>query len=266
MARLAARGAELEVSVEGAGTPLLCLHETGTGAAAWRPLAAALGDRWQLIAPDRRGWAGSLPPPDYRATTVEEQAEDAVAVLESLNAAPALLCGAGLGAVAALDLLIGRPELALGAVLIEPPLLAFSAAATERLSADRVALSAAVQEGGPAAAVELCLSGALEALAPGTGRLAPELTAPARESPAALFAELGAVPGWSIPGREIAGSRLPARVVVSAGTPPLVREASESLAGRLGAAELRRLDGQGPAHLDAPGELAGLLAEISPGA
>lgn len=243
---------------------VFCLHETGAGPEEWRGLEDALGGTAQLIAHRRFGWREETPG-DYRATTVGEQAEDAVAVLEALDA-PALLCGAGLGAVVALDLMLTRPDLALGAVLVEPPLLAFSAAATERLSADRVALRAAIEEGGPGAAAELCLSGALEGLSPGTGRIPPELSAPAREHPAALFAELGAVPGWSIPGREMAASRLPARVVVSTGTPPLVREASESLAARLGAAELRAFEGEGPAQLDAPGELAGLIAEISSGA
>ena len=266
MPRLEVRGCDLEVRAEGAGTPLLCLHETGTSAEAWRRLAAELPGGLALIAPDRRGWNRSSVPEGYRATTVDEQAEDAAAILDALDARPALLCGAGIGAVAVLDLLLARPELALGAVLIEPPLLAFSTRATERLSADRVALGEALHEGGVAAAVDRCLEGGLEALCPGAGRLPSELVSPARERPATLFAELGAVAGWSIPGRELAACELPSRVVVSEGTPEPVRSASTALAGRLRSAELCELSGAGPAHLDAAAELAALLAGLSPGA
>ena len=76
-------------------------------------------------------------PTGYRRTTVEEQSEDAAALIESAAEAPAVVCGAGLGAVIALDLLLRRPELVSGAVLIEPPLLALVPAATEALSEDR---------------------------------------------------------------------------------------------------------------------------------
>jgi hypothetical protein len=41
-----------------------------------------------------------------------------------------------------------------------------------------------------------------------------------------------------------------------------VREACESLSARLGGAELRELAGPGPAHLDAPAELAALVLEL----
>src|SRR5205085_8299408 len=96
---------------------------------------------------------------DYRRTTVEEQSEDAAVLLESLGAAPALVCGAGLGAVIALDLLLRRPELVTGAVLIEPPVLALLPEATAALSDDRIALRDAFNERGAHGAVNAYLSG-----------------------------------------------------------------------------------------------------------
>ncbi len=243
---------------------VFCLHETATSGAVWRALAEALGDRLAVVAPDRFGWRDDTPE-GYRATTIDEQAEDAAALLSGvaeLHGQP-VLCGAGLGAVVALDLLVGRPHLASAAILIEPPLLAFSAVATEALSADRVLLGEAVHSGGAAAGVELCLGGGLQALCPGIEQFPAALTAPARARPAALFAELGAVPGWSIPLPRLSANEIPTRVVVSASTPALVREASESLAGRLGSAELVELGGEGPAHLGAPAELAELALNLS---
>jgi pimeloyl-ACP methyl ester carboxylesterase len=216
-----------------------------------------------VTAHTRFGWREDTPE-DYRATTVDEQAEDAARALT--DGAPPVLCGAGLGAVVALDLLLGRPELVTGAVLIEPPLLAFPAAATEALSEDRVTLRETVNSEGSRGLVDLCLRGGLSALAPGIERLPAELTTPARERPVSLFAELGAVPAWSIPFARLAASAIPARVVVSEGTPPLVREACESLAARLGAAELSALPGRGPAQLDAAPQVAPLVEELSAGA
>jgi pimeloyl-ACP methyl ester carboxylesterase len=233
-----------------------CLHETGTGAAVWAGVEQAAAGRAEVIAGERLGWRDDTPE-DYRATTIDEQAEDVAKALTDLGE-PVVLCGAGLGAVVALDVLTGHPELAAGAVLVEPPLLAFSHAATEELSRDRVALEQALREGGPEAGVALYLSGELEALGPGAARLPPELTAPARERPASLFAELGAVPGWSMPLPALRANQRPVSIVVSAETPPLVREASAALAERLGAAELRDLPGSGPAHVEAPSGLAAL--------
>ncbi len=237
-----------------------CLHETGTGPEVWAGIERALGDRGEVVAHRRLGWRDDTPE-DYRATTIDEHAEDAARALEALGG-PALVCGAGLGAVVALDLLIGRPELLAGAVLIEPPLLAFSAIATERLAADRVQLGTAVQSGGAGAGVELCMSGALTALSPGTERLSAELTAPARERPSSLFAELGAVPAWPLPFAKLVANRVPTRLVVSAATPSLVLEGTEALAERLGGAEIEHGDGTGPAHVDQPAAVAGLIEEL----
>ncbi|MFN2611906.1 MAG: alpha/beta fold hydrolase, partial [Solirubrobacterales bacterium] len=108
---------------------LLCLHQTGASSAEWRPLGEALGGRARLLAPDRLGWAEAELPEGYRATTIHEQAEDAASRLSGPGNRPAIACGAGIGAAIALDLLLGHPELVSGAVLIEPPLLAFSTAA-----------------------------------------------------------------------------------------------------------------------------------------
>jgi pimeloyl-ACP methyl ester carboxylesterase len=233
---------------------VFCLHETGAGAGVWAELELGLAGRAEVLAFERLGWRDDTPE-DYRATTIDEQAEDAARALSELGE-PALLCGAGLGAVVALDLLLGRSQLVRRAVLIEPPLLAFSGAATEQLSADRVELRAAVQTGGVEAGVELCLSGSLPALAPGTERLAAEVTAPARAHPFSVIAELSAVPAWSLPLPAFRTNEVPATIVVSEGTPSLVRDAGEELAARLTGAELLDLPGAGPAHVDAAAALA----------
>ena len=82
MPTLEARGVELAWSERGEGAPVLLIHETAATGAVWEPVAAALSGRARAIVYDRRGWGASSAPDDYRRTTVEEQSEDAAALLE----------------------------------------------------------------------------------------------------------------------------------------------------------------------------------------
>ena len=253
------RGVELSWTESGSGDPVLLIHETGTGARVWDRVAEAIAEEGRAIAYDRRGWGGSTAPDGYRRTTVEEQSEDAAVLLEQLGAAPAVACGAGLGAVIALDLLLRRPELLKGAVLIEPPVLSLVPAATAALSEDRETLRDAFAERQAHGAVNVYLSARLEVLSAEVDDVPSALTADAHERSAILFAELGAAAGWSMPLVRLAGATVPSRIVTTSATPPLVREAAKALAGRLGASEPVSLDaGMGPPHLARPAEVAGL--------
>ncbi len=257
-----AHGVDLAHWERGSGPEALFIHETATCADVWSALARRLEESAHAISYDRRGWGSSEAPPAYSRTTVEEQSEDAAALLEALGAGPALLCGAGLGAVAALDLLLRCPHLARGAVLIEPPLLAFVPEATEGLSTDRVAITDALRNGGPGVALDLYLSGGLPFLGPGAGRIPAEIASTARERPLTLFAELGAVAAWPIRPDELGGAGVPTRIVVSATTPQPLRAAAEQLASRLAGSEIAEVGGDGLPHLTAVAELAGLFGEI----
>ena len=218
----------------------------------------------RLIAPDRLGWGDADAPEGYRATTISEQAEHAAALLSRRRAGDRLRGG---------DRRRDRappaarpPELVSGAVLVEPPLLSFSEAATPALSADRAALEAAHRDGGPPAAVELYLSGALEGLGPGAGRL------PARADSARPRAPI----------EPLCRARRGARLEPSAARPRRGRASladrgrpvdpgagSRGLGGarrapqRVGAPRAGRR--KGPPHLGAPGGLAELILELSPG-
>ncbi len=253
---------ELDWLDRGAGPPLLCLHETAAVGAIFGPLSEAVGAAARVIAPDRRGWGRSGSPEQYGATTVEEQAADAAALLELLGAAPALVCGSGLGAVVALELLLRRRDLVHAGLLIEPPLLAYLPQATEGLSTDRQAIGDAVQAGGPEAAFDLYLSGGLPHLGPGAERIPAPVGAEARERPLSLFAELGAVPAWSLRTAEMLALQSPTRIVRGPSTPVLLREAGEQLALRLGASELVEVGGDGLPHVGAAPELAALVRQL----
>jgi pimeloyl-ACP methyl ester carboxylesterase len=264
MPTLEARGVEIAWTERGEGRPVLLIHETATSGTIWEPLSEALSGRARVIAYDRRGWGSSTVPDGYQRTTVEEQSEDLVSLVESAAAAPVTLCGAGIGAVIALDLLLRCPELISGAVLIEPALISLVPAATEVLSDDRIRLHEAMAGGGTDEAVRLLLSGALEGLGPGMGRLIPEATADARDRPGVLFAELGATAAWGTPLSRLGRADRPSVIVTSGSTPRLLRDASTAVATRLQGSAERKLDaGDLPPHLGAPDEVADIALELS---
>jgi pimeloyl-ACP methyl ester carboxylesterase len=261
---LEARGVELSWQERGGGALVLLIHETATGAAAWNRVETALSERARAVSYDRRGWGSSTAPPGYQRTTIEEQSEDAAVLTESLAAGPALLCGAGIGAVIALDLALRRPELVAGSVLVEPDVLALVPAATGALSDDRHALERAVAEGGAEGAAALYLSGRLSALGAGLGRPPNALTGEGRRRPARIFAELGAAAAWSMPLARLADAQRPVLIVTASSTPPLLREGARALQGRLGASETVEVAaGRTPPHIGAPDEVAAVILALA---
>ncbi len=226
-------GVALHYAERGAGAPVLVLHDLASDATAWDgalDALAAAGAR--AIAFDRRGYGASGAPEPYDATTVQEQAEDAAAVLLALGAAPAVLAGAGFGALVALELLVRRPELARAAVLADPPLFAFVPAATEVLSEQRLMLEEALRDGGPARAVEAWLAGRSEGAALDRARGAAR----------GFFADYAGLASWSPSRRELRAVAVPVAVLTGPGAPAHVVAAADAAAGLLARAD-RRHDG-----------------------
>jgi pimeloyl-ACP methyl ester carboxylesterase len=256
---LASRGVELAWAERGRGAPVLLIHETAATGTVWDPLADALSGDARVLSYDRRGWGSSTAPDGYQRTTIEEQSEDAASLLDSASAAPAVVAGAGIGAVIALDLLLRRSELVSGAVLIEPTLFGLLPAATEVLSDDRVRLHEALASGGTDEAARLFLSGELEGLGPGIARQAKT---DASERPVVLFAELGATAAWATPLSALGRASRPSAIVTAPSTPRLVREAAAALADRLSNTSLKEIDaGDAPPHVGAPAELAAIVVQ-----
>jgi pimeloyl-ACP methyl ester carboxylesterase len=221
-------------TVEGAGVPLaytergegpavLLIHGVASDAAALEPLVAALAGDARVIAYDRRGYGGSGAPEPYEATTVEEQAEDAAALLRAVGGAPALVCGDGFGALVALDLMKRHGGVVGAAVLSNPPLFAMVPEATEVLSAQRAEIEEAVRARGPQAGVEAWLGGRGEGAA----------RARARAAHRAFFADYAGLSTWAVTRRELRGLRQPAVVLTGPFSPGHVVAAADALAGLL---------------------------------
>lgn len=255
----------LHVWERGQGVPVvLLIHETGATSAVWEPLADLLAPAGRVVAYDRTGWGASPAPEGYARTTIGEQAGHAAALVEERAPdAPVIVCGAGLGAVVALDLCVNRADLVAGAALVEPPLLAFVPEATEGLSADAEAMRDAAERGGSAAVLELYLSGALATIGAGAERLPPAARDGGPGAATALVAELGAPFAWPLPVAALPTVECPVAIVTGADTPAVLARAAGGLAAAMPRAELRHLDAPGAPHVGGTPDLADLLTEMS---
>ncbi|MEA2218661.1 MAG: hypothetical protein QOJ35_1287 [Solirubrobacteraceae bacterium] len=202
-------GVALHYVERGAGRPLLIVHGMASAAAQWSgelDALAAAGAR--AIAYDRRGYGASGVPQPYVATTVQEQSEDAAALLQALGAVPAVLVGDGFGALVVLELLVRRPRLATAAVLADPPLFAFVPAATGALADERTLLEQGLRDGGPRQAIDAWLGDAASA----------RRRADARASPLGFFADYAGQSSWSPSRRELRSIGVPVAVVTGPAT------------------------------------------------
>jgi pimeloyl-ACP methyl ester carboxylesterase len=217
-------GVALHYAEQGAGAPVLLVHGLASGAAALAPVAAAVARAGaRAIAYDRRGYGASGAPEPYHGTTVEEQAEDAAALLRALEAGPAVVAGDGFGAVVALDLAKRHRGLVRAVVLSNPALFALVPEATEVLSEQRAEIERALREGGPAAGVEAWLGGRVEG----------EALARARAGHRGFFADYAGMSTWATSRRELRALALPAVVLTGPGSPAHVLAAADALAALL---------------------------------
>jgi pimeloyl-ACP methyl ester carboxylesterase len=220
-------GVALNVIERGAGPAVLLVHGLASDAQALeaRALDLAAGGA-HVIAYDRRGYGDSGAPDPYQGTTVQEQAQDAAAVLRGRGADPAVVVGDGFGALVALDLAKRHRALVRAVVASEPPLFMFVPEATEHLAAQHAELEAAVREGGPEAGVEAWLGGRVEG----------ETLARARAAHRAFFADYAGLASWPITRAELRALDLPVVVVTAQWSPPHIVAAADALAGLLPAA------------------------------
>jgi len=111
-------GVELAYEERGSGDPVLLVH--GTGGNIWDPLPEMLASAGhRVIAYDRRGFGGST---HQAIKDLPRHTADAAALLQGLNAAPAIVVGHSMGGVIGLDLAARHPDLVRALVLVEPPL------------------------------------------------------------------------------------------------------------------------------------------------
>jgi pimeloyl-ACP methyl ester carboxylesterase len=157
MASIRANDTTLYYELRGDGPSLMLISGATGDAGHWTDVADILASEYTVITYDRRGNSRSPCPTGWTSTTVDEQADDAAALLRGLDLAPAIVFGTSSGGSTAANVAIRHPAVLRGVVLHEPLLLSgVPTAATIR--AHRKAL---VEEGrgkrGTRAATELFL-------------------------------------------------------------------------------------------------------------
>ncbi len=165
-------GTTLYYEVRGRGPSLLLIPGSPGYSGHYVPLAEVLADEFTVVTYDRRGNSRSPRPEQWTSTSEYEQADDAAALLQALDLAPAAAFGLSSGGKFLADLVVRRPELLRGAVFHEPAYLAV----TSDPDAVGAVMGARVDEGmargGPTAALEsflrlVCSAEVIDGMDPG---------------------------------------------------------------------------------------------------
>jgi pimeloyl-ACP methyl ester carboxylesterase len=123
MAGASVNGIRLHVEEHGRGDPILLIHGTSSSAMVWGRSVEPLSELGRVIAYDRRGCTRSDRPVPYERTSVSEHADDAAALLEAVDAVPAIVIGRSYGGEIGLDLALRFPDRVRALVLLEAALL-----------------------------------------------------------------------------------------------------------------------------------------------
>jgi pimeloyl-ACP methyl ester carboxylesterase len=254
-----AAGVELAYEESGSGPPVLLVHGLATDRRLWRETVDLLGDGVRLVAYDRRGHGDSGAPEPYEGTTVEEQAEDAAALLGELGAAPAVLCGHDFGALVCLDLVVRHPQLARAAVLIEPPLFSLSEHGIEAATALREAAEEGARDSGPAGLAEAVIRWTAGPNAAEV--LGAERWEVVRGSARLLALELPAQASWDFSRRGLRSLETPVTVVAGAESQAVWRDSARALAELVPGSELGQTAGGHFVPVEQPADVAEAILE-----
>ena len=157
MTSISANGATLYYELRGSGPSLLFISGATGNAGHWTGVANTLADTYTVITYDRRGNSRSPRPAGWASTTVDEQADDAAALLLGLQVAPAIVFGTSAGAGIAANLAIRHPGLLRGVVFHEPIFPSGVANAVDIRARRKALIEEGIATGGVRAASELVL-------------------------------------------------------------------------------------------------------------
>jgi pimeloyl-ACP methyl ester carboxylesterase len=252
MPEIAVNGVRLYYEERGSGTPIVGIHGAGSSALFWTDAATRLSELGRAIVYDRRGCTRSELPDPYETTSVQQHADDVLALMRAIDAEPAILVGRSYGGTIALDLAIRQPDSVLGIALLEAGPVGLDpdydawfegirAAAEEAPSPDRVG-EAVMRE----------VFGTWE-----------ELPAAFREvftaNGHALLAEVRGVESTDV--ARLGELDVPALVVTAAESPEPIRRSSEALGRAIPGARLAHVGG-GHAIDPAGSEVLAFVSEV----
>jgi esterase len=224
-------GIRLYYEEHGEGAAIACIHGTGSAAVLWEGAFDALSQLGRVIAYDRRGYTRSERPEPLARATVADHAEDALALLEALDALPAVLIGRSYGGEVALDLALRHPDAVRALVLLEGAPLCLSAESAAFDAALTARLFEAEARDGVEAVGEALIAAVLGAEA--WSAFPAGLRELFTDNGAAIMAELRGGAGLRVDAEALAAVTQPALLVAAEDSPAPFRAATEALARAL---------------------------------
>jgi pimeloyl-ACP methyl ester carboxylesterase len=235
-------GVKLAYEEVGSGPAVLLIH--GTGGAVWDPLPdqlAAAG--YRAIYYDRRGFGASTHEP---IKDPPRHTRDAAALIEALDAAPAVVVGHSMGGVPTLDLVTSRPDLVRAIVLVEPP-LHFKKHPSMKMMRELIGAQLLRRRQGDVAAAERFMRWAttMDDGTNGYDLTPPEAQEKLRANSAAIMRELDSGTGEHVKSSAIAEIRVPAVLLLGGATLPEYGRAAQRIKKALPALEIVTVPGAG---------------------
>ncbi len=157
MSTVTVNGTTLYYERRGHGPPVLFISGASGDAGLWTSVAETLARDYTIVSYDRRGNSRSVRQPAVGPCSIDEQADDAAALLRALDLAPAFVYGSSLGAVILISLVLRHPEVVRGAVFHEPPLVAVTSNPHQVADRLKAIYADGMADGGPTRAMEYFL-------------------------------------------------------------------------------------------------------------
>ena len=157
MGLIDANGTTLYYERRGHGTAVVFVSGATGDAGHWAAVADVLSSEFMVVTYDRRGNSRSPRAPDWMATTVDEQADDAAALIRRLQLEPVIALGTSAGAGIVVNVALRHPSVLRGVVLHEPVFQSGVTDADVVRAARRAVIDEGLTKGGPRAAIEAYL-------------------------------------------------------------------------------------------------------------
>jgi pimeloyl-ACP methyl ester carboxylesterase len=265
MGFIRARDTSLYYEERGDGPPILLIHPAGACASTWGTLPAELAGSVRVIAYDRRGYSRS---PAETVRSAATHTLDAIAVLETLEAAPAVAVGTSAGATIALDLAVRRPDLVRAVIVHESPWRALRHPSASGL-ATLAKMEWMARRGRDEDAAELLLRSVYAYSDGGTAwdAFPEDWRRTARENGKAVVADLRSTLRSYPRARDLANITSPVVCTYGSRSHSYMRSITHSLAKAIPMARTREIDGTAHAvPLDAPRQFAQVILDEMAGA